>query len=290
MPEAGLYRVLDERHEDAWLFVPVGEGTGTATAGDENNESDETSVDDSDATVDGVKVDETPTPGVPGGDGDVDRADEPSPGTGRSYDPVRVPRTGHGEVDGSLAALSPGYLVRATLSRTSARPRVLDLTVRKRTLFEFADDVVGVFEAAESAWASATATGEAMAARVTRGTDGRPNGVLYVFADADGDRLAEFRTGRRPLEPLLARVNDAEPSTRSEWQPADRSPTVGPGGVTVPSDDRKPPAHGLGRDREVFVLRPADGPYVVVLIALRKGGTLADTVRETYHCPRPEEP
>ncbi|PSQ60185.1 hypothetical protein BRD18_01660 [Halobacteriales archaeon SW_7_71_33] len=113
MPEAGLYRVLDERHEDAWLFVPVGEGTGTATAGDE---SDETGVDDADVTADGVEADETPTPGVPGGDGDVVRADEPSPGTDRSYDPVRVPRTGHGEVDGSLAALSPGYLVRATLS------------------------------------------------------------------------------------------------------------------------------------------------------------------------------
>jgi len=286
VPETSLYRVLDDRSGDARLFVPVGEADGAHTG-----ERDREGPADGATNAETATADAAPTPGVPGAGDDGGSTAESSPVTARSYEPIRVPGTGHGEVDERLAALLPGYLVRATLSWTAARPHVLDLTVCKRTLFEYADDVVSVFEAAESAWASASATGEAMTARVTRGTDGQPNGVLYVFADADGgDRLAEFRSGQRPLEPLLARVNAAAPSTRSEWQPADRTPTVGPGGIRIPSDDREPPGHGLGHDREVFVLRPADGPYVVVLIALRKGGTLANTVRETYHCPRPDEP
>jgi len=286
--ESGLFRVLDV-DDERLLLVSVDDPTASAT---DDGTSD-------DATDDPPPDPAGPTPGVP------DVGDSPTEGdtttpdasTGsaadRSYDPVSVPLEGHGEVDATLAALLPGYLVEARLSWTDPEPRVERVAVRKRTLFAFADDVVNLFEAAEATWREAAARGEAMGSRVTRGTDGRPNGVLYAFADPDGaDRLAEFRTGRRPLEPLLARVNATAPGADdpgAAWRDDEPSVSVGPGGITVTDERRDPPEHGLGHDREVFVLRPAGGQFVVVLIALRKGGTLANTVRETYHCPRPDE-
>ncbi len=292
MPESGLFRVLDA-DEKRLLFVAVehttpGEPAEDATTGETAG----------DASVEESSNSSAPTPGVPdvGGRPDAERtADGPAtPAPDRSYDPLSVPRQGHGAVDDTLATLLPGYLVEATLSWTDPEPRVEAVEVRKRTLFAFADDVVNLFETATATWREAAARGEAMASRVTRGTDGRPNGVLYTFADPEGvDRLAEFRSGRRPLEPLLSRVNAAGPGAAdpgAAWRDDEPSVSVGPGGITVTDECRDPPTHGLGHDREVFVLRPADGPFVVVLIALRKGGTLANTVRETYHCPRPEEP
>lgn len=285
MPETGLFRVLDT-DDERLLFVPVDDPTTTPS---DDPVPDETTTSDRG----------DPTPGVPdvggasAGDGEAPSSESPAPPADRSYDPVAVPRRGHGEVDATLAELLPGYLVRATLSWADPDPRVQAVEVRKRTLFAFADDVVNLFEAAGATWREAAARGEAMGSRVTRGTDGRPNGVLYVFADPDGaDRLAEFRTGRRPLEPLLSRVNATAPDADdpgAAWRDDEPSVSVGPGGIHVTDERRAPPEHGLGHDREVFVLRPADGPFVVVLIALRKGGTLANTVRETYHCPRPDE-
>jgi hypothetical protein len=173
------------------------------------------------------------------------------------FDPTYVPLSGHGDLDERIAGLRPGYLVDATLSWEDDKPTVTELTVRKRTLVTFADEVTGLFEAAQETWQAAVADGDAMRSRITRNTDGDPNGALYVFAEQPGAQnlFAEFADGQRPLEPLLARVNESD-------------------------DD----------DHEVFVLRPAEEQFVVVYIVFEKGGFLADTVRDTYDCPRPEEP
>ncbi len=174
------------------------------------------------------------------------------------YEPVAVRGDGYeGELADRVAALLPGYVVDATLAWDAGTARFEAVEVRKRTLFEFADGVTGMFEAATETWRNAAAAGEAMNSRVTRGTDGDPNGVLYVFASQSGarDLFAEFRDGTRPLEPLVGRVNE----TRGDGE------------------------------REVFVLRPADEPFVAVYIALEKEGLLADTVRDTYDRPRPDE-
>jgi hypothetical protein len=172
------------------------------------------------------------------------------------YDTVAVPSTGH---DQPVADLRPGYLVEATLDWGSAEPRVTALTVERPTLYEFAAGVDPVFEVAEELWRDARAAGEGANGRVTRDTDGVVNGAVYVFADGDvGSRLREFRDGSRPLEPLVDRLND-----RDDGGPA---------------------------PRELFVLEPAAEPFVVVTITLAKAGQFADTVRETYDCPRPEEP
>lgn len=169
------------------------------------------------------------------------------------YEPTYVPRSGHGDLDDAVADLRPGFLVGATLEWDDGDPLVVDLDVRKRTLFEFVDGATGIFEAATETWQRAVAEGEAMNSRVTRDTDGEANGVLYVFAEQSGarDLFDEFRSGVRPLEPLLERVNER--------------------------DDE---------NREVFVMRPADEPFVLAYIVLRREGLLADTMRDTYDCPR----
>jgi hypothetical protein len=170
-----------------------------------------------------------------------------------SYEPVVVSTA----QDQPVADLRPGYLVEAGLDWGAERPTVTALSVVRPTLYAFATDIDPVFEAAQETWADAQATGDAMNSRVTRNTDGEVNGVVYVFAEGDvRSRLEEFQEGARPLEPLVDRVND-------EGEPA---------------------------PREVFVLRPPAGDFVVVTIALRKGGQLGETVRDTYDCPAPEEP
>jgi hypothetical protein len=94
-----------------------------------------------------------------------------------------------------------------------------------------------------------------MHGRVPRGTDGEPNGALYVFAKQSGarDLFEEFRTGITPLDPLVRR--------------ADR-------GGSVPPESEQP--------RAVFVLRPAEEPFLVVYVVFRRDGVLAETVRSTY--------
>ena len=173
-----------------------------------------------------------------------------------TFDPTYVPLSGHGNLDDRVAGLRPGYLIEATIQWADV-PTIVSLELRKRSLFTFVEDVTGLFEAARETWADARTAGDAMNARLTRNTDGEPNCALYVFADhpGAGDRFAEFADGERPLEPLLERVNERRDG-----------------------------------DREVFVLGPKNERFVVVYIALRKGGLLADTIRETYDCPRPEEP
>lgn len=171
-----------------------------------------------------------------------------------TYVPADAPADGAADLADRIADLRPGYLVEATLAWTDGIPRIADLSVRRRTRFEFVDSVTGVFEAARETWTEAEAAGEAMNSRVTRDTDGEPNGALYVFAKQSGarDLFDEFQSGTTPLEPLVARVNERR------------------------GDD----------PREVFVMHPADEPFLLVYIAFRKGGLLAETVRDTYDCPR----
>jgi hypothetical protein len=178
----------------------------------------------------------------------------------QTYEPVALPpsigENTAGHTRGTPAEhLQPGYLVEAALDRSGDKPDVRSLSVHRPTLYAFADRIEPVFEAAQEAWADARAAGESMNGRVTRNTDNVVNGAVYVFAD-DGSRFAEFRDGTRPLEPLIDRVND-----RDEPAP-----------------------------RELFVLRPAEAEFLVVTVAFEKGGRFADTLRETYGCPRPAEP
>jgi hypothetical protein len=176
---------------------------------------------------------------------------------GDEFDPTYVSTDGYeGALGDVVTSLKPGYVVDATLEWDDGAPRFVDLEVTERTLIEFVDGVTGLFRAATETWAVAEANDDAMNSRVTRDTDGRPNGALYVFAKQPGARdvFEEFKSGLLPLEPLIERV-------------AER---LGDG------------------DREVFVMRPADEPFVVVYIAFEKGGLLATTIRETYDAPRTE--
>ena len=185
--------------------------------------------------------------GIPG-DGSLRLLDR------ETYEPVVTADAGH---DAPVEDLRPGYLVDADLDWSTAEPTIRSVTVRRPTLYAFADDIHPVFEVAQEAWADARTAGDSMNSRVTRNTDNEVNGVLYVFAEDDAGRLFEsFRDGTRPLEPLVDRLNEQE----------------GPA------------------PREAFVLRPADGQFVVVTIALRKGSRFADTLRDTYDRPRPSEP
>lgn len=170
-----------------------------------------------------------------------------------TYEPVVTATDGHGA---PVADLRPGYLVDADLAWSTAEPTVRSLSVRRPTLYAFADGIEPMFDVAQETWADARAAGDSMNSRVTRNTDNEVNGALYAFAeDGTSGTFEAFRDGARPLEPLVDRVNDREGAA----------------------------------PREVFVLRPADGRFVIVTIALRKGGRFADTLRETYDRPRPSE-
>jgi len=192
--------------------------------------------------------------GSDGGDGDSSRPG--AEGGGGAFDPVYVDTTGYeGAVAETVAGLDAGALVDATLAWPGGDPRFVSLTVVADTVFEFYDGVTGVFEAAKNAWMVAEAENEGMNARVTRDTDGEPNGALYVFAKQSGarDLFEEFRTGVTPLSPLVTRVDQ---------------------GGSVPAETDQP--------RAVFVLRPADEPFLVVYVAFRRDGVLAETMRSTY--------
>jgi hypothetical protein len=163
------------------------------------------------------------------------------------------------DLDRLVSGLRPGYVVDATLAWRDGVARFTDVSLVERTLVSVVADVEGLFDAARETCQAARDAGEPMESRVTRDTDGEPNGVVYVFADGDGagDTFEEFRRGAIPIEPLVQRVADGR------------------------DDDN---------DREVFVMRPVDEPFVVVYLTFEKGGLLANTVRDTYDCPRPSEP
>ncbi len=162
------------------------------------------------------------------------------------YDPVAVTADPAVRDD-----LEPGNLIEAEVSFGAESARLLSATVERDTVYEYVPDADVVFEAARDLWQETRAAGDGMGSRVTRDTDGAVNGVVYVFADTPtGDRIEEFRSGRRPLDPLVDRVADAE--------------GVGP--------------------RAVFVVSP-DDPFVVVTITLEPDGLFANTMRETYDLP-----
>jgi hypothetical protein len=112
-----------------------------------------------------------------------------------------------------------------------------------------------------------------MNSAVTYSTGKEPNGVVYVFAKQDPPRdlFEEFRTGATPIEPLIQRVN----ATHDSDDAADTDDAAS----TADSDADDP------AERAVFVLNPADEPFVVVYIVFRKDGMLAQTVRDTYGLP-----
>lgn len=172
----------------------------------------------------------------------------------QTFEPVVTAEEGH---DAPVEDLRPGYLVDADLDWSSPDPTVRSVSLRRPTLYVFADEADPMFEAARETWTDARAAGDSMESRVTRNTDNEVNGVLYVFAEDPIDGTFEaFRDGTRPVEPLVDRVNE-----RDEAAP-----------------------------REVFVLRSDDEEFVAVTIALAKGGQFANTLRETYDRPRPPEP
>ncbi|MFB6112063.1 MAG: DUF6663 family protein [Halobacteriaceae archaeon] len=173
-----------------------------------------------------------------------------------SFEPVEIEVESGGPVPRERQeGLRPGYLIDATLSWTDGTARLGSLDVIEPTLFAFADGVTNLFEVALDTWSEARAEGSGINSTITYSNDGAPNGALYTFAQQPGERdiFAEFQDGRRPLEPLLDRI------------------------------DEEPPY-------EVFVFRPATHEFVLVYVVLAKGSMLADTVRDTYDCPRPSEP
>jgi hypothetical protein len=168
------------------------------------------------------------------------------------YEPSAVELSGYGgDLAGAVDELSPGNRVRATLEWDDGTARFAALDVETETLVEFVAGVTGVFEAARNAWSEAKREGAAMNADVTYSTDGEPVGAVYVFAKQPGvrDVFSEFRECTRPLDPLLERAEEPEPY-------------------------------------EVFVMRPADEEFVLVYIVFGRDTLLADTVRDTYDCPR----
>lgn len=182
--------------------------------------------------------------------------DRPTGESEAAFAPVYVDATGYeGELAATVEGLRAGMLVDATVVWRDGTPRFSSLAVVADTTFEFYDGVTGIFEAAKNAWMVAEADNEGMNARVTRNTDGEPNGALYVFAKQSGarDLFEEFRTGVTPLSPLVTRVDEAE---------------------SLPPETDQP--------RATFVLRPADEPFLVVYVVFRRDGVLAETMRTTY--------
>lgn len=155
----------------------------------------------------------------------------------------------------TLEGLRPGYVIDADLVWADGVARARGCSVVELTLFSFRDGVSNLFEVALDTWEEAQREGLGVNSSVTYSNDGAPNGALYTFAEQPGetDLFAEFRDGRRPLEPLLDRVETDPPY-------------------------------------EVFVFRPMTHSFVLVYIVFAKESILADTVRDTYECPRPTEP
>ena len=175
-----------------------------------------------------------------------------------AFEPTTVIADGYdGALADRVAGLRPGYVVSATLAWDDGEARFEAVEVVTRTLFSFREGVSGLFEAALDTMAEARREGLGVNSRPTFDADRRPNGAVYAFAEQAGERdvFDEFRSGARPLDPLLARA--AEESSEPH---------------------------------EVFVFRPMDHQYVLVYVVLEKGSILADTVRDTYDCPRPDEP
>lgn len=158
-----------------------------------------------------------------------------------SADPTYVSRE-------SAPDLAPGNRIEATLDWSGEEPAIDAWDRLTDTRFRFLRTTEPIFEAAETCFEAARSAGEAMNARVTRDTDGRPNGVVYTFAAQAGQRdlFSEFRDGEKPIEPLLDRAAEGEEPPFSVW-----------------------------------VLDPEE-PFVVVFIVLDPDGLLEETMADTY--------
>jgi hypothetical protein len=167
-----------------------------------------------------------------------------------TQDPTYVTTDGYeGDLGQAVEGLEPGNRITATLSWTDDIPRFAAIDVETRTTVAFADDATGIFEVARETWQEAQREGNAMNARTTRNTDGEPNGVVYTFAKQSGQRdlYEEFKDGITPLEPLIDRL----------------------------AASAEPPF-------AVFVLRPRDEPFILVVLATKRDGQFAETMVETY--------
>lgn len=171
-----------------------------------------------------------------------------------------------------VTGLRPGYLVEAVLEWTDGTARFAEVEVTSYTLFEYAQGVSGLFEAALETMAEARQEGVGVMGRPTFSTDGEPNGAVYAIAEQHGERdvFEDIQTGRLPLEPLIDRLEDASGEEESTTTPS----------RTAAAED----------DHEVFVMRPVEHDFVLVYLVARRNSLLAETVRETYECPRPTEP
>jgi hypothetical protein len=182
------------------------------------------------------------------------------------------------ETADTIRSLEPGYVVEAELAWDDSDAAFLDCTITNRTRIQYADGVTGLFEKAQETWHDAQVAGEAMNSAVTYSTGKEPNGVVYVFAKQDPPRdlFEEFRTGATPIEPLIQRVNATHDGGDDDATAAADS---------TADDDAADSASDADAERAVFVLNPADEPFVVVYIVFRKDGMLAQTVRDTYGLP-----
>jgi len=197
-------------------------------------------------------------------------------------DPTYVPRTPGSDdrATGDRAdttALAPGNRVDATLEWVDGDPHVASYEVVDATRFRFARTTEPMFEAATRCWTDAVERDSGMNSRVTYGTDGEPNGVVYTFAKQPGQRdlFAEFRDGVKPLEPLLVRAaggREAYDAATGSAKAASDDSTSAEG---APDDAPTPPF-------ETFVVDAVDEPFVAVYIVLDPDGFLAETVRDTY--------
>ena len=243
----GRFRVLDRRPDGTILLVDLAEATAAATG------------ENPDADLRPIAV----TPPAVDDDRDTDGPDIDA------------------ETVETIRSLEPGYVVDAELAWDDSDAAFLDCAITNRTRIQYADGVTGLFEKAKETWHDAQVAGEAMNSAVTYSTGKEPNGVVYVFAKQDPPRdlFEEFRTGATPIEPLIQRVDathdgDADAAdTTADDDAADSD-----------SDDANSDADDPA-ERAVFVLNPADEPFVVVYIVFRKDGMLAQTVRDTYGLP-----
>jgi len=169
-----------------------------------------------------------------------------------SEDPISVRTDGYeAPLAATVAELDPGNLVEASLAwPPEGAPAVTELSVTSGTLFAFVDGADHVFEKARETFEAGQRERAAIASTTTFTTDGEPNGALYTIAKQAGgtDIFAQFRDGRRTLEPMVEKL--------------------GEGGAEPP--------------HEVFVIRPDDEPFVVVYLALDRDGLLADTIRDEF--------
>ena len=245
----GRFRVLDRRPDGTILLVDLAEATAAATG------------ENPDADLRPIAV----TPPAVDDDRDTDGPDIDA----ETVDTIRT--------------LEPGYVVDAELAWDDSDAAFLDCAITNRTRIQYADGVTGLFEKAKETWHDAQVAGEAMNSAVTYSTGKEPNGVVYVFAKQNPPRdlFEEFRTGATPIEPLIQRVN----ATHDGDADADDTTADDDATDSASDDDAADSASDDDAERAVFVLNPADEPFVVVYIVFRKDGMLAQTVRDTYGLP-----